>query len=150
MIEFQPLTEERIAECIQLVLMCIDDMGGMEPAAMSAFSKRIQEKVYAERLLKSSAIVAVENGQVVGMGALNECDIQKMYVHPTHRHRGIARSIHAILENKARQQGLTRLKLESTMNAVGFYQRLGYQTVRENRWHIGGGEVINLIMDKDL
>ena len=76
-------------------------------------------------------IVAEREGAVVGWGRLDVdgTEITGSYVHPDHARSGVGATIIAALEGYARGQGLTELSLAASKNAVGFYERLGYEDV---------------------
>jgi ribosomal protein S18 acetylase RimI-like enzyme len=84
------------------------------------------------------------------MGALDGPMIKRMYVSPERRGEGIGATIYGILEGEACRQGLRQLELESSLNAVGFYERLGFTKVREKTWYLEGSPVVNVIMSKEL
>ncbi|HET7322851.1 MAG TPA: GNAT family N-acetyltransferase [Halococcus sp.] len=77
--------------------------------------------------------VAVRDGEVAGFGhlVLNAGEIHAIYVHPDHAHHGVGSALLAELEGYARGQGLTELALQSSLNAVGFYERAGYERIGE-------------------
>ena len=95
-------------------------------------------------------IVAVSGASVVGMGALHGARIKRMYVQREFRHLGIGRRIHEILAREARTRHVGQLTLESSLNAVEFYRRLGYQDVRRHVWHLKAARITNMIMTKTL
>ncbi|WP_339105611.1 GNAT family N-acetyltransferase [Haloterrigena salinisoli] len=86
------------------------------------------------------AVVADHEGDgVVGFGLL-DCEpagrddpstgeIAAVYVHPDHARRGVGRAILEALESAARETGLETLVLTASRNAVGFYERQGYEGV---------------------
>lgn len=51
--------------------------------------------------------------------------------HPDAARTGVGSAILAHLEGYARSSGLTRLESWASLNAVGFYHRMGYRQVRE-------------------
>lgn len=78
-------------------------------------------------------VVAIRNGDVVGFGQLHlpECKVFADYVHPDHARQGVGSTLLTHLEGYARGRGLARLELTASMNAVGFYERHGYEVVEE-------------------
>jgi N-acetylglutamate synthase-like GNAT family acetyltransferase len=75
----------------------------------------------------NSFLVAVEQGAIVGVGALTDVgEITLNYVSPDARFRGVSRALLAALESRARQQGNSRCTLTSTETAHLFYQDNGY------------------------
>lgn len=75
--------------------------------------------------------VCVRGGEVVGFGhlALDEAAVHAVYVHPDHARVGVGSALLVELEGFARGRGLDALSLQSSLNAVGFYERAGYERV---------------------
>lgn len=77
------------------------------------------------------------DGRAVGCGALRALDessaeIKRMYVDPSARGTGVATAILRALEQRAREQGWTELRLETGTeqpDAVRFYEREGYHEI---------------------
>jgi GNAT superfamily N-acetyltransferase len=75
----------------------------------------------------NSFLVAVEQGVIVGVGALTDAgEITLNYVAPEVRFRGVSRALLAALESRAMQQGNSRCTLTSTETAHRFYRHNGY------------------------
>jgi GNAT superfamily N-acetyltransferase len=77
--------------------------------------------------------VTNERDRVVG-GALiwaywGWLDVSLVALKKKVRGRGLGRQLMAVIEEKAREQGCTRLRVETFGHEVGFYQSLGYQIV---------------------
>lgn len=73
-------------------------------------------------------IVAEHVGQLCGVGMLGtDGVIDLCYVHPEHVRRGVGRALMEAMEARARQWGLERLKLESTITAKRFYEAMGFR-----------------------
>ena len=66
------------------------------------------------------ALATKQNGR-------HRAEVQKLFVHPNHRGRGIAKALLATLEEAARSVGRTLLVLDTAAdNAAGLYTRSGY------------------------
>lgn len=100
-------------------------------------------------------LVARVDGQPVGcvalvdMGAYGE--VKRMFVDPAARGQGIAQALMAALETRARERGLTDIKLESgppLVAALALYRSLGYAECSP----FGGYEAIeaSVFMQKSL
>ncbi len=84
-----------------------------------------------------NAVVAYDNEQVVGCGAIKNYDpdtmeIKRMYTAPGHRGKGIATRILTELENWAGESGFQRCILETGINqpeAIELYTKTGYVRV---------------------
>ena len=75
--------------------------------------------------------VAVRESAVAGFGHLVPAagEVHAVYVHPDHARRGVGSTLLAELEGYARGSGLTSLSLQSSLNAVEFYEMAGYERV---------------------
>jgi GNAT superfamily N-acetyltransferase len=75
----------------------------------------------------NSFFVAVEQGVIVGVGALTTAgEITLLYVSPDARFGGVSRALLVALEGRAREQGNARCTLTSTKTAYRFYRDRGY------------------------
>ena len=73
-------------------------------------------------------VVVESNSHIVGVGVLHRRgEILLFYLIPGSQRKGFGKTIHAALEKKAYQWGLTSLHLESTALACPFYEALGYR-----------------------
>ncbi|PSQ06968.1 GNAT family N-acetyltransferase [Halobacteriales archaeon QS_6_71_20] len=57
--------------------------------------------------------------------------VEAVYVHPAHAGEGVGSALLAALEREASARGLDALGLHASLNAVGFYERRGYERERE-------------------
>jgi GNAT superfamily N-acetyltransferase len=74
-----------------------------------------------------------------------------VFVTPTQARQGIGRKLMITVERSVHAAGRARLKLWSSLNAIGFYQALGYRQVKPARWPIADGiEMKHLLMEKRL
>ncbi len=84
-------------------------------------------------------LVAYENGVVVGCGAIKEyapgiMEVKRMFTHPDHRSKGVARKILSELEDWTRELKYKKCILETGIKqpeAIHLYQRSGY-AISEN------------------
>lgn len=102
-------------------------------------------------------VVAEDEGRIVGFGELRpeageyldadvDGEVRAMYVHPDAAGRGVGRAIYDELERRARARDVRSLGLWASLNAVGFYEHLGFERVGE-RMHEFGGEVPGAAME---
>ncbi len=86
---------------------------------------------YRERLQQGVVWVAVtDEGEVLGFAARDGGRIKTLYVSADHQGEGIGSALLQWLEDEAAQEGLREVSARSTVTAVGFYCRMGYE-VRE-------------------
>lgn len=76
--------------------------------------------------------VAYEDEQAVGAGRCRviegRCKIERICVLPSHRKKSIGKAIMGKIEQFARDQRWSELKLHSQTHAEKFYKQLGYET----------------------
>lgn len=84
---------------------------------------------------------------VVGYGHLvpTEGEVRAVYVHPDAGGRGVGTAVLDTLEARARDLALDDVVLWASLNAVGFYERAGYERVgRDTYSTIHDGETVEL------
>ena len=83
-------------------------------------------------------VVAETSGQLLGVGLLQRGgEIVLFYLAPSAQRQGIGTAIHCALEEKGKSWGLLKLKLDSTLLACPFYERLGYRSAGAARSRFG-------------
>ena len=80
--------------------------------------------------------------EVLGFGELHaeagdylddvEGEVRAVYVHPAFVRQGVGSVLYADLERWARERGVDSLGLWASLNAVGFYERQGFERVAEH------------------
>lgn len=87
-------------------------------------------KAFADNTVvgEETRIVAEINGRIVGFGAIvvSNNELRAVYVSPSFGRSGVGTIILQELERLAREQGLSELHLNASLNAEPFYQVNGY------------------------
>jgi len=110
----------------------IDDwIGSLNPAG------------YVKAMETLEFILAVEK-DIVGLSILDpeKAELTALYVSPRHIGRGIGRMLVAEVEALSRETGIYRLRLSSTLNAVGFYERMGFVRRYDSSYTLPCGTVL--------
>lgn len=79
-----------------------------------------------QAIVKNEVWVAMLGPQVVGWLHRVANSIEGLYVSPTTAHQGVGTALIKLAESNIAQTGDHVVVLESSLNAVGFYRRLGY------------------------
>lgn len=86
-----------------------------------------------ERYDTDDLVVAEGDGDVVGFGEWAHGDgageVVACYVHPDHAREGVGSALLDRLHAELRAAGYERATLVSSLNAVSFYERHGYEVV---------------------
>lgn len=102
--------------------------------------------------------VAERHGELIGVAGwttdsreANCAWPRYIFVSPAAAGCGIGRQLMGRVELSVNAAGRTRLMLWASLNAVGFYERLGFKAVRRAHWPIGDGiDMEHLLMEKAL
>jgi putative acetyltransferase len=102
---------------------------------------------YSERI----AFVADDDGVVAGFAELEpNGHIDCFYCHHSYQRLGVGQQLYQRLEQEANSLGLTRLFVEASITAQPFFERMGFQTLHENKIHRNKVELTNFSMEKYL
>jgi N-acetylglutamate synthase-like GNAT family acetyltransferase len=112
--------------------------------AIAAWLKLKSPEEYKNHSSNRIIIVAEKNDEIVGFGLinLNKKSIDSLYLKPYMAGKGIGKLLLQKLEEIAQQNQIEMLKLASTLNAVEFYHRMGYQGEVKSIFKLSSG--INL------
>lgn len=132
--------------------------GHYPPADVDAWIRTPMPPRFAEVLVLQRAVVVDDEARPAADRALafgfldrDDGEVAAVYVRPDAARRGIGRLLLARLEADAVASGLSRLRLASSLNAVGFYRAAGYVDERADTFrHPGGFELPCVRMVKQL
>lgn len=106
-----------------------------------------------ERIRSGGTYVAELDGVIAGFATIDLAmtDVEMVYVSPGYAHKGIGAALLRFVEQVARDAGVTRLHLRGSLNAVPFYEHMGY-VITENVIHCNaqGIDFDCTIMEKRL
>lgn len=104
---------------------------GMKDAAqkyIEFYNPKNNLKIIKEKFYKSRIFLVVENkGEVVGIARGNESKLVNLFVKGVLHGKGIGKKLMEVYEKKAIATGSKVLKLNASMYAVPFYQKIGYR-----------------------
>lgn len=119
---------------------------------IAAWSATPEPPTYAA-MLSQASVVASDGASLAGYGMLNldKQEVEAVFVDPACAGMGIGRRLMAALETIARERGIKRLQLSAALNAMAFYQSVGYEAVRKEVYaHRSGLRLDSVVMAKRL
>lgn len=123
------------------------------PAVIAAWSAAGPPPSLAQLTAAGSVLLMRRGDRLAGFGALDLAtgEVDALFVDPECQGGGIGRALLGALEAMARAAGVERLFLSAALNAVPFYRRAGFTSVRE-QWHKhrSGIDIRCVLMEKDL
>jgi GNAT superfamily N-acetyltransferase len=96
---------------------------------------------FPSRIESEYFIVGTVESRVAGFATLkvSSAEIEAVFVSPDAGRRGLGRALLANLEGAALAGGLHSLGLHSSLNAVPFYQAMGYTAISESTYTTSQG-----------
>lgn len=93
---------------------------------------------------KAVMLVIECKGQIAGFGEIvpSLCELRAVYIDPQFGRRGFGKALLQALESNAKQQGLARLTLHSSLNAKEFYLQNGYIVDAEGNHQLASGRLM--------
>jgi len=123
------------------------------PDELDAWVVHLVPDLYTEAIAAGELIVAEIDGTVVGVAQLDQgkAVIELLYVSPDRAGQGVGTRLLGVLEAGARSSGLRVLRLDASLNSVGFYERRGYQAESAGLHRTRAGREVRCVhMRKDL
>lgn len=106
--------------------------------------------VWERSFLQHRTLVAHLGGEIVGFADLDGNYLDRLYVHGDFQRRGVAKALVSALEELAKAQGETRMTVHASITARGFFEKRGWQVVKEQQVERKGVLLTNFVMEKAL
>jgi N-acetylglutamate synthase-like GNAT family acetyltransferase len=102
---------------------------------MQAVERMLRDPSYRDELRESNLTLAVIGSEIVGTAGWCKPDagtarIRKVFVATPQAGKGLGRRLMEHVERDIRSSGIREIVIRATMNAVPFYERLGFHKVR--------------------
>lgn len=131
--------EEDAQEVSNLVLRILREVNSQHysPSQIEAMISLALPMAIKENSEVGQVYVAIQDGKIVGtvtliLGGIFTTDISMLFVDTAYQKRGIGRRLMQEAEIRAKSEHTGKLELSSTINAVGFYEKLGYRRIGED------------------
>jgi putative acetyltransferase len=107
---------------------------------------------YAQAMRTGTRFWVSLSGRVMtGFACLKDGELTGLYIRPTYVKKGHARELYEAVEKYARKQGLRKMTIGSSLNAVKFYKVMGFKVVSRKTVRLGNGHPLRAaIMEKRL
>ena len=125
-------------------------MPNLEKNALAQSIEREKNNILNPNVL---TMVAEEKGNVVCFCSLmlEKGYLWRLYINPEYAGKHIASELLKKVEEIAKEKGITKIKLDASLNAEGFYLKQGYTTIVKWEKKMKGDWTITCIrMEKDL
>ncbi len=107
--------------------------------AVRFFLNYHDEEAICRDASEGCTVILERAGKIVGTGMLVADEIKRVFVEPAAQGLGMGRRIMQYLEDRARSSGVATVKLDASLPAKAFYDRLGYATVEKTSRPVENG-----------
>jgi putative acetyltransferase len=120
-------------------------------AQQAAWAALADDDEFAARLARDLTLVALLHGEIAGFASLRgEDHIGMLYVDPQAAGQGVATTLCDALEKLVGARGATKLSVDASDTARGFFQKRGYQPLHRQTVDCFGEWLGNTAMEKRL
>ena len=107
--------------------------------------------VWDKSLSEHYTVVAEDNNMIVGFGDMDSTGyLDRLYVHKSFQQQGIASKIFNELEQYAKDRGYSFVTTEASITAKAFFEKYGYQVIKEQQVERKDQFLTNYLMRKKL
>ena len=123
---------------------------------MQAIESMLRAPSYRQELQECNLRLAIIEKHIAGSAGwcqpdLKTARVRKVFVAPLHAGMGLGRRLMEVIESEIHASGIRNIIIRATMNAVPFYERLGFQKVRLDMMVSPEGVHVPMtMMDKQL
>ena len=82
-------------------------------------------------LTRRQVLVATTDSHIVSTASLDQDVVRSVFVDPTWQGKGIGRQLMAMIQSIAIKDGVSLLRVPSSITAQGFYAALGFKKIRD-------------------
>ncbi len=91
------------------------------------------------------------NGEIIGSFSLSKLgEIEYVFVHQNYQGRGIAKKLYKTLEQVAQEAGITTLTTKINTNMKAFFNKNGFEIIKNVEKVVGGEEIVSYKGVKDI
>lgn len=113
--------------------------------------KELDRLKWIESLNRNYSIVAEENTQIIGFGDIDSTGyLDRLYVHKNHQGKKVASNLINVLENYIFNKGVKSIITDASITAKPFFEKKGYEVIKEQQVELRGQLFTNFKMCKNL
>ena len=106
---------------------------------------------FAEKLTSQHFFIAMIDDVIAGFGSVDDTGyLDFMYVSKDHQRMGVAKRLLDEIEDISRETGVTELNSIVSKTARGFFEKHGFNVIRQDTVEIRGATFVDNIMVKKL
>ena len=128
MIEIRKFKDEDALEASDLIRKTLSEENSKfyPNSVIEYMCNEFSPKFLIELSKEREFFVAIENSKIIGTITIIDNYIGTVFVNPDYQSKGIGTKLMETIENLAKERKIEKLRLQSSTNAVDFYEKLGY------------------------
>lgn len=132
--------QEDAEEISKLIINTILEVNSKDytKTQLDALIKHNGHEDIARKINDSEVFCLEEDGKIVGTVALQGQEVRRLYVDSKFLRKGFGKKLMLALEKSAKDKGIDRLFLRSTLTATDFFIKIGYTVLKKVSWDMGG------------
>ncbi|AZA85016.1 GNAT family N-acetyltransferase [Chryseobacterium lactis] len=122
------------------------------PEQLQAWKSGVDNHQRWEKVIKEQfVLIALSENKIVGFCTLDQGNyIDLLFVHQNEQHHGIASGLYALMEEEALRKNEVTLSADVSKTAKHFFEKKGFQVVKEQIVTVKGINLINYKMQKNI
>ena len=113
--------------------------------------KEIDISSWDKSLLEHYSVVVEKDNVIIGFGDLDETGyFDRLYVHKNYQGMGVATLIADKLEEYAEENNIKTISTHASITAKTFFEKRGYDLIREQKVERKGQFLTNYVMEKNF
>ncbi len=148
---FLPEDAPVLAEIFRAAIaeLTTDDYNAAQQEAWASAAEDMAK--FGKDLAGQLTLIATMGGSPVGFASLEGKDkIGMLYVHPAVAGQGVGATLADALEKLAGGRGVSKLKVDASDSARGFFEKRGYVAQQRNSVSLAGQWLANTTLQKQL
>ncbi len=128
MIEIRKFKDEDALEASDLIRKTLSEENSKfyTNSVIEYMCNEFSPKFLIELSKEREFFVAIENSKMIGTITIINDYIGTVFVNPGYHSKGIGTKLMETIENLAKERKIEKLRLQSSINAEVFYEKLGY------------------------
>lgn len=154
MVEIIKALQENIPEIVKIHKACVlETNASVYPKGVIAeWLKQISIENVTEQFENTDWYVIKSSDQVAGFAqiSLPEKELYQINIFPQFQNQGFGKQLYSFVEEVYESQKISQIGLNSTLNAVNFYERLGFKKVKNISFKLDNESVEMVEMAKTI
>lgn len=138
------------AVCIHRNCVCKTNSLSYPADVIDEWLSQITAKSVQNQLNNFDWYVVRDGVVVVGFCqySLEDGELYQIQIDPDYQGRGYGKSLYDFVENDFKKHGKTKITLNSTLNAVPFYEKMGFKRVKDITFPLRDKSIKMVLMEK--